>query len=314
MGPAVSFDVNSTLGAVEIGVLVSYVLFGVTTTQTYIYYSRFPDDSRKLKALVAFVWYGGLLVECNRAPERRFGIRFCEFGHALCIGHALYVYTIFDYAHPERILGTPPISFTVGIVFSGVIGASVQAFFSFRIYGLSKTLYIPILTWGMSFVRLVLSAVIFFEALGVAAVDVSEVKWQWLLTATWSISAANDLTVTATLVVLLYRERRNAHTRTGPLVDKLILWTIETGMLTSSASVVMLACYVTMKNNYNFIWAGVFNVLPRLFSNSLLASLNSRTTLRAMNEVPLPSLHFTSEIACDETTHGESNKAATENI
>jgi hypothetical protein len=89
----------------------------------------------------------------------------------------------------------------------------VQAFFSFRIYGLSKILYIPILTWGMSFLRLVLSAVIFFEALGVAAVDVSEVKWQWLLTATWSISAANDLTVTATLVVLLYRERRNAHTR-----------------------------------------------------------------------------------------------------
>jgi hypothetical protein len=28
------------------------MLFGVTTTQAYIYYSRFPDDSRKLKALV----------------------------------------------------------------------------------------------------------------------------------------------------------------------------------------------------------------------------------------------------------------------
>jgi hypothetical protein len=39
-------------GASEIGVLFSYVLFGVMTTQTYIYYSRFPDDSRKLKALV----------------------------------------------------------------------------------------------------------------------------------------------------------------------------------------------------------------------------------------------------------------------
>ncbi|KAJ7918944.1 hypothetical protein B0H13DRAFT_1868927 [Mycena leptocephala] len=290
MGPAVSFDVNSTLGAVEIGVLVSYVLFGVTTTQTYISTTALP----------------------RRLPQ------------AQGFGHALYVYTIFDYAHPERILGTPPISFTVGIVFSGVIGACVQAFFSFRIYGLSKKLFIPILTWGMSFVRLVLSAAMVYEALGMAAVDVSEVKWQWLLTATWSISAANDLTFTATLVVLLYRERRTAHTRTGPLVDKLILWTIETGMLTSSASVVMLACYVTMKNNCVVIWAGVFNVLPRrrdptpstVFSNSLLA----RTTLRAMNEVPLPSLHFTSaiatmtQIACDEATHGEWNKAATENI
>ncbi|KAJ7867155.1 hypothetical protein B0H13DRAFT_2670543 [Mycena leptocephala] len=63
-----------------------------------------------------------------------------------------------------------------------------------------------------------------------------------------------------------------------------------------------------------FSYLGWSNVLPRLFSNSLLASLNSRMTLRAMNEVPLPSLHFTSEIACDEATHGEWNKAATENI
>jgi hypothetical protein len=118
---------------------------------------------------------------------------------------------------------------------------------------------------------------------------------------------------------------------------------------------------------FSVIYAGVFNVLPRrespfvyqgrnptpsaVFSNSLLArsvdcpigqgnyklmqgficSLNSRTTLRAMNEAPLPSLHFTSEvsliflafvlqiatmmqIACNEATHGEWNKAATENI
>lgn len=42
-------------GALQIGVLVSYVLFGVTTTQAYIYYDRFPDDSPKLKALVCTI-------------------------------------------------------------------------------------------------------------------------------------------------------------------------------------------------------------------------------------------------------------------
>jgi hypothetical protein len=73
MDSTVSFDVNTTIGAhiydassprtlthrlpcfagvLQIGVLISYALFGVTTTQTYIYYSRFPDDSLKLKALV----------------------------------------------------------------------------------------------------------------------------------------------------------------------------------------------------------------------------------------------------------------------
>ncbi|KAJ6572234.1 hypothetical protein B0H19DRAFT_1231766 [Mycena capillaripes] len=99
MDSAVSFNVNTTIGALQIGVLVSYVLFGVTTTQTYIYYSRFPEDSRKLKALVGFVW-------------------LCELAQALCIGHALYVYTISDYTQPERLLGAAPKSLDTAIVFS----------------------------------------------------------------------------------------------------------------------------------------------------------------------------------------------------
>ena len=50
--PTTSAYSMCTLGALQIGVLVSYLLFGVTTTQTYIYYGRFPDDSRGLKFLV----------------------------------------------------------------------------------------------------------------------------------------------------------------------------------------------------------------------------------------------------------------------
>jgi hypothetical protein len=69
MDPIVSFNPNPTLGAhrmtgpchalddffagaLQIGTLISYALFGVTTMQLYIYYSRFPDDSRVLKVLV----------------------------------------------------------------------------------------------------------------------------------------------------------------------------------------------------------------------------------------------------------------------
>ncbi|KAJ7857324.1 hypothetical protein B0H14DRAFT_2578460 [Mycena olivaceomarginata] len=74
----------NNIGAYEIGVLLSCVLFGVTTTQTYIYYSRFADDSRKLKGLVALVWV-------------------CKFAHALCIGHTLYFYTISGDDHPDAI-------------------------------------------------------------------------------------------------------------------------------------------------------------------------------------------------------------------
>ncbi|KAJ6557558.1 hypothetical protein B0H19DRAFT_1234748, partial [Mycena capillaripes] len=116
-----SFNVNTTIGIFQIGVLISYVLFGVTTTQTYIYYSRFLEDSSNLKALVGGIRLVHLLtVDHNRTPER-ISIRICEVGHAICMGHALYTYTILDYAHPERLLGAFPISGSVSPFFVGLI-------------------------------------------------------------------------------------------------------------------------------------------------------------------------------------------------
>jgi hypothetical protein len=50
--------------------------------------------------------------------------RVCEVAHAICVGHTLYVYTISDYGHPERIGGPAPKSFDVAILFSGAIAAS----------------------------------------------------------------------------------------------------------------------------------------------------------------------------------------------
>ncbi|KAJ7906905.1 hypothetical protein B0H13DRAFT_2332947 [Mycena leptocephala] len=266
MDPAVSFNLNVTLGAYQIGILLSYVLFGVTTTQMYIYYTRFPNDPLKLKSLVAFVWA-------------------CEFAHALCIGHNLYVWTISSYGHPERVLGRAPDSFGVSIFLSGVIAVCVPAFFSFRIYTLSKQLYIPVLTWTMVFLRLLGTSVLFVATFQMKSLLASIAQWEWLTTATLSVGMANDLTIAASLVLILHKQRHNGLKRTAVLVDKMILWTLETGMLTSVTSVVELACYVTMKDN--FFWMAIFVVLPRTYSNSFLASLNSRATLRAMDELSL---------------------------
>ncbi|KAJ7851090.1 hypothetical protein B0H13DRAFT_2360368 [Mycena leptocephala] len=273
MDPATSFNLNKTLGALQIGVLISYVLFGVITTQTYIYYSRFPDDSRKLKVLVAFVWV-------------------CEMANAFCVGHTVYVYTISHYTHPERLVGPLPASLDTTVLLSGVVAVCVQ-YFSFRIYAFSKKLHVStILIWIMAFLRLLGSIIIFLTALRMPSLPHFEMQWGWLLAAVWSVSTANDLIIAVTLVVLLRNQRTDVHRRTAALVEKLILWSIETGILTSAYSITTLACFLTMKEN--FIWLAFFVVGARVFSNSLLASLNSRATLRALNEVTvsisLPSL------------------------
>ncbi|KAJ7020178.1 hypothetical protein C8F04DRAFT_1051150, partial [Mycena alexandri] len=255
MSSAVSFDPISTIGALQIGVSVSVLLFGITTSQAYVYYSRFPEDSANLKVLVAFVW-------C------------CELGHAICIGHGLYTYTISDYGQPERLFGPMPKSVVLAVFFTGVIEPCVQSFFSFRIYGLSKKLYIPVLSWILSFVRLAENMVGVAAALGMKSMQGYLAQWEWLITADWCISVTNDVVITVTLVSLLHLQRTNAHKRTALLMDKLIAWTIETGMLTSIMSILTLALFLREKES--FIWVSVYFVAPRLFSNSLLASLNSR--------------------------------------
>lgn len=95
----------------------------------------------------------------------------------------------------------------------------------------------------MAFLDLLGNFVIFVTLLPMTSVAGYEVQWEWLLTAVWSVSAANDLTITATLVFILYSRRTHAQQRyafgslrrrpvshylcsTVALVDKLIVWTI----------------------------------------------------------------------------------------
>ncbi|KAJ7727721.1 hypothetical protein B0H16DRAFT_1590012, partial [Mycena metata] len=180
----------------------------------------------------------------------------------------------------------------LAVLFSGLITTSVQGFFSLRIYKLSRQLFIPALIVPMTFLRLVGTTIVAVAGLGMTSIAIFVVQWGGLLTAVWSIGVASDVTITSTLVVILVRQRRICgNTKTGTVIDKIIAWTIETGILTTASWIAILTCFVTMKNN--FIWVAVFVVNARLFSNSLLASLNSRASLRAINEASLGYLYFT---------------------
>ncbi|KAJ7036586.1 hypothetical protein C8F04DRAFT_1233075 [Mycena alexandri] len=270
--PPPSFDADSTLGALLIGVLVSYMLFGVTTTQTYIYNGRFPNDSRRMKALVACVW-------------------FCELAHAICIAHMLYVLLISRYGHPESLTNIPK-SLVASILFNAIVAVCVQGFFSYRIYRLWKKLYVPLLAWTLSFLFLGATGVVFVIGLQSLPYQIFEEQWGWLLDSLWGVAAANDLIIAGTLVFWLLGRRGGSAEfgdRSVDLVDKIIAWSIETGVVTSAAAILNLACFVTMKNNY--IWIAWYVVTARLYSNSFLASLNSRATLRMMNEMS-PSLPY----------------------
>ncbi|KAF8194403.1 hypothetical protein K438DRAFT_1430738, partial [Mycena galopus ATCC 62051] len=154
-------------GAYEIGVLVSYVLLGVTTTQVYIYYCHFRQDSLKVKA---------------------FEYSLCEVAHAICLAHALYISTISDYDLPglERVGGAVPKIWHVDItnksfLYVDSLRLLVQSFFAFRIYRLSKKLLVPIVCWAMSALRIVIGAITTGALLHATSMTRYEMHWQWAL-------------------------------------------------------------------------------------------------------------------------------------
>ncbi|KAF7360285.1 hypothetical protein MVEN_00757900 [Mycena venus] len=178
-----SFDLDGTIGAYELGTLVSYILFGVTTTQVYIYYSRFPNDPRGLRYMVAFIWS-------------------CEMVHVVLVGCTLYQITVADYGHPERLILTPrPLAMAVMI--SAFVGTVVQVFFAFRIYRLSKSLYIPWLSWILSFSLLLGAIAVCFYGLRIETIPEFEGQFAWLLNSLWTGGAVNDLLIAGTLVYWL---------------------------------------------------------------------------------------------------------------
>lgn len=122
--------------------------------------------------------------------------------------------------------------------------SSVQGFFAFRIYTLSQKLYIPILCWTMSLMRLAAHTVMGIEAVRMTSWASYEAQWRPLLTTIWVVSATNDVIITTSLVFLLFRQRSYVHKRylsrilgcvsislphffrTVAVMDKIILWTV----------------------------------------------------------------------------------------
>ncbi|KAF7350340.1 hypothetical protein MVEN_01338700 [Mycena venus] len=244
-----SVNLNSTLGAFQIGVLASYVLLGVVTAQT----------------LVAFIWV-------------------CEVAATICFAHTIYIYMISDYT-----LSRLPPSLGVATFFESIVEACVQGFFAYRIYAFAKTIYIPILIWIMTLLQLLGCTVTFIRTLRMAAMQRFEVDLQWLLLSIWSLISANDILITVSLVTVLITQRTYAQKKTVTLVNKLIVWTIVL-VVSADLNVSHSLKFLAMKDN--FIWLALIAVESKIYSNSFLATLNSRTTLRALNEFSLPSLNF----------------------
>ncbi|KAJ7083077.1 hypothetical protein B0H15DRAFT_952116 [Mycena belliarum] len=255
---AEKIDFNATIGPEEVGVIVGAWMFGMFTIQAYDYFSYFPKDSKGLKITVAVLWV-------------------LELIHVIlsCVG--LYDTTVAHFGDGENVLFINK-AIGLSLIVSAIVGPGVQVFFADRVRILSGRLVIPVACWFLSFVRAMSLVAVCAATLKTPFIPAFKARWDWLVLSSIAVSTTVDLVVAVSLCVLLWQRRVHSTIHsTRQTIDSLLAWTINTGLLTSVASIMMLIFFITMAN---FAWLTMLLVIPRLFANSMLASLNSRNKLR----------------------------------
>ncbi|KAG1719223.1 hypothetical protein EDB19DRAFT_1861121 [Suillus lakei] len=102
----------------------------------------------------------------------------------------------------------------------------------------------------------------------------------------WVLSAIVDSAIAFTLCLFL-RKRRTGVKRTDSVLHCLLLYTINTGAVTSFCAVLVIIMFLGLPNNLAFI--GFVQVQSKFYAISLLASLNNRKRLE-MTEHTIPTV------------------------
>ncbi|KAJ7140591.1 hypothetical protein C8R43DRAFT_1131529 [Mycena crocata] len=270
---AYGLDSPAVLGVMEVGVFLSLVMFGVVALQGYVYFRNCQSDRAGLKLLVG-------------------SVLFFELCHSVASCHAIYYFTVVLAGVPELSKPVNTYSLSLTPVFETLITALVQGFFAYRIRLLSGRIYISLVCWALCVLRLL-------GGLAVAAEGFIDVprepdyfqlqdNYGWLITAALNVGVVQDLIISGSLCFYI-RQMYTPYNlpRSEQLINRLITWTIQTGLITSLTSVAVVISFQTMK--HNFVWLALYTFLAKLYSNSLLVSLNARPSNREIIRVPSPS-------------------------
>ncbi|KAI0937486.1 hypothetical protein AcV5_005387 [Taiwanofungus camphoratus] len=254
-----STDIGDTLGAILMGALVSAVLSGTVLMQTVVYFRTYFDDSLRNKFMVALVWMLDAL-------------------HTALIWTSIWTYLIGNWGN-SAVFDHIPWTISLTIVLTGISTFIVNCFLTYRIHLLSFNcwyLTTPIVVCAA--VRLGATLVSTSKMIELQSYMAFKEKAGWLLTLGLSVSSLVDIVVTVVLTALLLRSRTGYSTSTDRLIDTIVIYTIETGMVTCVATIATLACWVAMPSNLIFL--ALHFTISKLYSNSILATLNARKSLR----------------------------------
>ncbi|KZP10684.1 hypothetical protein FIBSPDRAFT_800969 [Athelia psychrophila] len=264
-------------GFILIGSISSLVLFGICLAQVFMYCRNFKEDRLRVKVFVGF------LVTLDALST---------------VLTTAWMYQLFVDGHGD-IAGFETAGWLAASsdIMMGLIQGTVQLFFAWRLHIIGSALY-PELTqpsssayawrnyivakqhWLTGFIC-ISSFATFCGGIGIGISFFFVKEYSHFariapiaLTSGFSTMAA-DITITLAMSFHLHRAK-GTFKSTDRLLDRLIQLTLQNGSLTTLVTLLNVCLYFAVKTPY---WISGTLLLPKLYSNSALSSLNARRYL-----------------------------------
>ncbi|KAI1784929.1 hypothetical protein LXA43DRAFT_1040218 [Ganoderma leucocontextum] len=254
--------VQEALGCIVVGLIVSSILYGITVLQAYIYFQQNARDFIKVKVLVS------ILV-------------FLDTTATASITAGAFVFFVNDFGTQETLKNTPP-SLALETGANALIATVSQFFFAYRLWIFSgkntvltgTIVVLSILSLGPA----LWTAAFFLDANSLFNLGLLKVRV--IASLANGLSAICDILIAAGLCYYLHIGRSGFKT-SDTIIDRLMLYTIECGALTAMCQTAILVTFAALPGRIIFIPFQL--VVGKLYCNALLATLNVRKKIRALN-------------------------------
>jgi len=256
--PPVPSNVEDIAAPMMMGALWNWSLYGVLMVQLYVYSYNFPGDRTLLKILV----YSVFLVETLQTA---------------LTGADLYYWFVSGFGNMDHLTAPYVSAFDVPIIAS-IVSLTVQLFFVYRIWILSGR--------SSRFLCLVICLCSTVDAVAALCGGIyTHVHEKFasgralkILALTWLTgNTLSDILITGSMLFHLRRRRKDGYFGDHAL-SRIVRLTVETNVLTTTVGIVSLLMVAIFPDKTWFTCPTA--ILGKLYSNTLLVSLNNRISIR----------------------------------
>ncbi|TFK87487.1 hypothetical protein K466DRAFT_599441 [Polyporus arcularius HHB13444] len=247
---------NVALGALEIGLVLAAMTFGVVVTKANSYFRGNTSDGALMKTTVASM----LLLNVIQM---------------IATIHGTYTAVVIDFGRLND-FASPEWSIALQILFTTLTASIAQIFFAFRLHAIMRNVYLTMIILfftALQFATSIYSVVVLFNV-GPLAILMFYMGDVWPMVVTFAVSAGINIVIAAVAYVRMQKPYvLQKHGRTT-VMSELEYWTVKSLFFCGIVSTFNTVAVAIMMAN--MLWVAGTCVLGNLYTLSVLLNLNSR--------------------------------------